>query len=69
MTAFTVCIMSTSNDWLQDSSDILRGERGDVGDQNVDAAERLRAVGDEFLKRGLVGHVDAGPDRPGRLWP
>ena len=42
--------------------DILRGERGDVGDQNVDSAERRRAVGDEFLKRGLVGHIELGAE-------
>ena len=53
--------MSTSNVWLQEFFGVLRGERGDVGDENVDSAKRLRAVGDEFLKRGLVGHVDAGP--------
>ncbi len=43
--------------------DVLRGERGDVGDQNVDSAERRRAVGDEFRERGLVGHVDRGAER------
>ena len=37
---------------------VLHGERGDIGDQNVDSAQRLRAIGDEFLQRGLVGHVD-----------
>ena len=37
---------------------VLQGERGDIGDQNVDSAERCRAVGDEFLQRRLVGYVD-----------
>ena len=58
LTDCTVWIMSMSKVLLQSLRRVLQGERGDIGDENVNSAERLRAFGDEFLQRGLVGHVD-----------
>ena len=41
---------------------VLNGKRRDIGDENVDPAERGGAVRDEALERRLVRHVDSGAE-------